>query len=236
MAAVALVGRPGMAQPPSQDGPPHTPAYSKPRTRAGMNYHALMMRLANPAEQLRPPLPGSPDWEGEARASCPLLRMFFLCTRSEDAAVWRVLVLCHNVSQTAACRPPCSGTAGEPIAELAPGWRALMERCWADDPEARPAFPGAGGGGGDRWWGVHLRQAGPPSPRLWAGSCSAAACTPHDCACPMQTQLTHPPHFNPSIHPEIIRELRAMVSSLKPKRSASTGGLAPPPAGERQQA
>lgn len=30
-----------------------------------MNYHALMLRLANPAEQLRPPLPGNPDWEGE---------------------------------------------------------------------------------------------------------------------------------------------------------------------------
>lgn len=32
---------------------------------AGMNYHALMMRLASPKEQLRPPLPGSPEWEGE---------------------------------------------------------------------------------------------------------------------------------------------------------------------------
>ncbi len=30
----------------------------------GLNYHALMLRLANPKEQLRPPLPGSPDWEG----------------------------------------------------------------------------------------------------------------------------------------------------------------------------
>ncbi|PRW58530.1 alternative oxidase [Chlorella sorokiniana] len=80
---------------------------------AGMNYHALMLRLANPAEQLRPPLPGSPDWEGE------------------------------------------------PISELAPGWRVLMERCWADSPDDRPAFS------------------------------------------------------------EIIRELRAMVAALKPKRNGS---------------
>lgn len=32
---------------------------------AGMNYHALMLRLASPGERLRPPLPGSADWEGE---------------------------------------------------------------------------------------------------------------------------------------------------------------------------
>ena len=37
---------------------------------AGLNYHALMMRLANPKERLRPPLPGGPDWEGEP-ASAP---------------------------------------------------------------------------------------------------------------------------------------------------------------------
>ena len=52
-----------------------------------------MLLLAS-GEQLRPPLPGGPDWEGE------------------------------------------------PPAELAPGWRDLMERCWAEDPAARPSFPG----------------------------------------------------------------------------------------------
>ncbi|KAI3433344.1 hypothetical protein D9Q98_003162 [Chlorella vulgaris] len=58
----------------------------------GQNYHALLLRLANPREQLRPPLPGGPDWEGDV--------------------------------------PP----------ELAPGWRALMQRCWAEDPTCRPPF------------------------------------------------------------------------------------------------
>jgi hypothetical protein len=41
----------------------------------------------------RPPVPGGPDWEGEAPA------------------------------------------------EPAPGWSELMQRCWAQEPEARPAFP-----------------------------------------------------------------------------------------------
>lgn len=36
----------------------------------GQNYHALLLRLANPREQLRPPLPGGPDWEGEACLGC----------------------------------------------------------------------------------------------------------------------------------------------------------------------
>jgi serine/threonine protein kinase len=61
----------------------------------GLNYHALMVQLANPEARLRPPVPGSPEWDGE------------------EAAV-----------------PP----------ELAPGWKVLMERCWAEDPEDRPSF------------------------------------------------------------------------------------------------
>lgn len=61
----------------------------------GLNYHALMVQLANPEARLRPPVPGSPEWAGE------------------EAAV-----------------PP----------ELAPGWKVLMERCWAEDPEDRPSF------------------------------------------------------------------------------------------------
>lgn len=28
---------------------------------------------------------------------------------------------------------PCAGSAG-------PGWRELLERCWAEDPEQRPDF------------------------------------------------------------------------------------------------
>ncbi|EFN59213.1 hypothetical protein CHLNCDRAFT_12394, partial [Chlorella variabilis] len=40
---------------------------------AGMNYHALMMRLASPKEQLRPPLPGSPEWEELAPGWCTLM-------------------------------------------------------------------------------------------------------------------------------------------------------------------
>ena len=65
---------------------------------ADLNYHALMMRLAADratGEQLRPPLPGSPEWDGE------------------------------------------------PVAELAPGWRSLVTRCWAEDPAVRPSFSGA---------------------------------------------------------------------------------------------
>ena len=42
-----------------------SPSFSSTYPPSGMNYHALMLRLANPAEQLRPPLPGNPDWEGE---------------------------------------------------------------------------------------------------------------------------------------------------------------------------
>lgn len=29
---------------------------------------------------------------------------------------------------------------GEPLPELAPGWRGLMEKCWAEDPDDRPSF------------------------------------------------------------------------------------------------
>lgn len=61
----------------------------------GLNYHALMVQLANPEARLRPPVPGSPEWDGE------------------EATI-----------------PP----------ELAPGWRALMEQCWAESPEDRPSF------------------------------------------------------------------------------------------------
>lgn len=50
---------------------------------------------------------------------------------------------------------------GEPTPELAPGWRALMERCWAEEADARPTFS------------------------------------------------------------EIIKELRGMVSAIKPSRAAS---------------
>lgn len=32
--------------------------------------------------------------------------------------------------------------AGEDMPELAPGWRALMERCWEEDPADRPSFSG----------------------------------------------------------------------------------------------
>ena len=84
---------------PQHPSPPlHPPPASFPaglEPFSGLNYHALMLRLANPAEQLRPPLPGSSDWEGD------------------------------------------------PLAELAPGWSDLMQRCWAEDPTTRPAFPGA---------------------------------------------------------------------------------------------
>lgn len=61
----------------------------------GLNYHALMVQLAHPEARLRPPIPGTPEWEGD------------------------------DVSA-----PP----------ELAPGWRDLMERCWAEEPTARPPF------------------------------------------------------------------------------------------------
>lgn len=63
----------------------------------GLNYHALMMQLANPEVRLRPPIPGTPEWEGE------------------------------------------EGTGDAPL-ELAPGWQALMERCWAELPQDRPSF------------------------------------------------------------------------------------------------
>jgi len=62
----------------------------------GLNYHALMIQLTNPECQLRPPVPGTIEWE------------------DLDSA--------------------------EPPPELAPGWRSLMARCWAEDPEARPTF------------------------------------------------------------------------------------------------
>lgn len=52
--------------------PSHSAA--PPSRPPGMNYHALMLRLANPAEQLRPPLPGNPDWEGEDLGSCAAAR------------------------------------------------------------------------------------------------------------------------------------------------------------------
>lgn len=48
--------------------PSDPPAALTPLPLLGPHTHtraALMLRLANPAERLRPPLPGSPDWEGE---------------------------------------------------------------------------------------------------------------------------------------------------------------------------
>jgi hypothetical protein len=52
---------------------------------AGINYHALMMRLASPKERLRPPVPGGPDWEGarEHRTDAEGLR-----ARSAAGAAW----------------------------------------------------------------------------------------------------------------------------------------------------
>lgn len=38
---------------------------------------------------------------------------------------------------------PPQSAAGEALAEPAPGWSALMQRCWEDRPANRPAFPGA---------------------------------------------------------------------------------------------
>ncbi|KAL6769353.1 hypothetical protein ACKKBG_A30675 [Auxenochlorella protothecoides x Auxenochlorella symbiontica] len=43
-------------------------------------------------------------------------------------------------------RPPLPGAPdwdvpGEAPPELAPGWRVLLEKCWADDPDERPSFP-----------------------------------------------------------------------------------------------
>lgn len=60
----------------------------------GLSYVNLMMQLVDPNTRLRPPLPGSTDWEGE----------------------------------------------GPPPPELAPGWSALMQRCWKDSPDDRPPF------------------------------------------------------------------------------------------------
>lgn len=59
-----------------------------------VNYHALMHQLTSPGSIVRPPIPGTPEWES-----------------SEPS-------------------PP----------ELAPGYRDLMERCWAEDPDDRPSF------------------------------------------------------------------------------------------------
>lgn len=30
----------------------------------GLNYHALLLQLSNPDARLRPPIPGTPDWDG----------------------------------------------------------------------------------------------------------------------------------------------------------------------------
>ena len=37
--------------------------------------------------------------------------------------------------------PHALAAADGDAAEPAPGWRSLMERCWGDAPEDRPAFP-----------------------------------------------------------------------------------------------
>ena len=62
----------------------------------GLNYHMLMLQLANPDAKLRPPIPGTAEWDVGPEGSAP--------------------------------------------PELAPGWRDLMERCWQEEPEARPPF------------------------------------------------------------------------------------------------
>lgn len=56
----------------------------------GLNYHALLHQINTSDGVVRPPLPGSPEWE-------------------------------HG-----------------PLAELAPGWQALIESCWAQEAEDRP--------------------------------------------------------------------------------------------------
>ena len=65
----------GPAAPASTPAQPHPPVtsfavvmwelWTGQEPFAGMNYLALMMRLANPRERLRPPVPGTSYWEGE---------------------------------------------------------------------------------------------------------------------------------------------------------------------------
>jgi hypothetical protein len=61
----------------------------------GLNYHALLHQMTSAGQAMRPPMPGTPEWD------------------SED---------------------------GEPPPEPAPGYRALIERCWHERPAMRPSF------------------------------------------------------------------------------------------------
>ena len=61
----------------------------------GLNYHALLHQMTSAGQAMRPPIPGTPEWDSEE---------------------------------------------GEPPPEPAPGYRALIERCWHERPAMRPSF------------------------------------------------------------------------------------------------
>lgn len=62
----------------------------------GLNYHALLHQITSAGVAVRPPMPGTPEWD--------------------------------------------STEGGEAPPEPAPGYRALVERCWNEHPAKRPAF------------------------------------------------------------------------------------------------
>jgi len=61
----------------------------------GLNYHALLHQMTSAGQAMRPPIPGTAEWDYQD---------------------------------------------GEPPPEPAPGYRALIERCWHERPSSRPSF------------------------------------------------------------------------------------------------
>ena len=61
----------------------------------GLNYHALLHQMTSAGQAMRPPIPGTAEWDYQD---------------------------------------------GEPPPEPAPGYRALIERCWHERPSQRPSF------------------------------------------------------------------------------------------------